>query len=182
MLFYKNQFELNDELLQAINYIIRQHEKGLSFEKLDITIPEQTLRGTTQECSYDWSYAGVCRPQIRNVDIIKRFPEKKYQFLVVIKKKNSFVIPLIHFESHEGIKKNLKNLTELYVEYEDDMFNCEIFYDKFPYLKTFFDYLNNYRSNNYRAKNYNVTISKKVLRQAIEVTLQSTVQSDLTLN
>ncbi|MBE7077034.1 MAG: hypothetical protein E7374_04025 [Clostridiales bacterium] len=180
-MFYENLIVLNDELLRAINYIIKQYEKGLSLKKLDITIPEHTKLGLTvreYHIEYGRGYCGGDYTYCKDIDTSERIPETKYHFLVVVNKKNSLMIPLIHFESYEGIEKTLNNLTELYVEYEDDgMFYCPYFYDKFPYLKTFFDYL-----NNYRAKNYSATVSKEVIRQAIEVTLQSTVQSDLTLN
>ena len=177
---YTNQFNLNNELQRAINLIISKYENDLSLEMLDITIPEHTKYGPTIREPFTFASIGMgglrYSTYYKDVDTSETIPEKKFHFLVVIKKANSLVIPSIHFESYSSIEKTLNNLTELYVEY-DGIFNCNIFYKKFPYLKTFFDYLNNYREKNNR-----VTIDKDVIKQAIRVTLQNNVKSDLTLN
>lgn len=173
---YYNQFNLSDQLSNAISMIISKNEKEDYVCKiLTLTIPEHkglVFRSPlTDEDICRPGYSALSGAQINDINerygkyIEGTIPEEDYCFLVVMKNEFYKIISKQSFKNEEEIKGALQVLSVFSQEY-DGIFDSRTLIKKFPYLQDFFTGLDNWRAQTGR-----VTIDDNVLTESTERTL-----------
>lgn len=173
---YYNQFNLSNELSQAISTIISKKENDDYVCKiLVLTIPEHKdmvfHSPLTNEDIYRPGFSALSGAQIREIDekygryIEGTIPEENYSFLVVMKDESYKKISKLSFKSKNGIKMALKRLG-VFVEEYNGIFDSRTLSKKFPYLQDFFTSIDDWRAQTGR-----VTIDDNVLNESTKKTL-----------
>lgn len=173
---YYNQFNLSNELSQAISTIISKKENDDYVCKiLVLTIPEHKdmvfHSPLTNEDIYRPGFSALSGAQIREIDekygryIEGTIPEENYSFLVVMKGESYKKISKLSFKSKNGIKMALKRLG-VFVEEYNGIFDSRTLSTKFPYLQDFFTNIDDWRAQTGR-----VTIDDNVLNESTKKTL-----------
>lgn len=173
---YYNQFNLSEELSQALSIIISKKEEGDYICKvLTLAIPEH--KGMVFKSPL--TNEDICRPgasalsgaQINEINekygryIEGIIPEETYSFLVVMNNDSYKKISELSFKSRNEINMALQLLSVFSKEY-NGIFDSTILTEKFPYLQDFFSDLDNWRAQTGR-----VTIDDNVLNESTKRTL-----------
>jgi len=173
---YYNQFNLSNELSQAISTIISKKENDDYVCKiLTLTIPEH--KGIVFHSPLDGynPYGGglnaLSGAQINEINekygryIEGTIPEENYSFFVVMKDDSYKKISKLSFKSKDEINMALE-LLGVFVEEYDGIFDSRILSKKFPYLQDFFSGIDDWRAQTGR-----VTIDDNVLNESAKRTL-----------
>lgn len=178
---YFNQFNISDDLAKAISLIISQKENSNYICKiLNITIPEhkglifhspldgyepwggglKALSGAQIQAvneKYGWYTEGI-------------ISEQSFPYFVIVEQESLDMISKIVFSDSSEIHEVLKSLCVISASYFGSI-NVRVLIQRFPYLKDFFDYL-----DEWRAKTGRVTLDKDVLNEALSRTLYGNSQ------
>lgn len=167
---YYNQFNISNELAQAISTIISKKENDNYVCKiLTLAIPEH--KGMvfdsplTNEDIYGPGYFALNGAQINEINekygkyIEGTIPEENYTFFVVMKYECYKKISKLSFKSRDEINMTLQLLSVFVQEY-DGIFDSRTLSKKFPYLQDFFTCIDNWRAETGR-----VTIDDNVLNE-----------------
>lgn len=141
---YSNQFNLSDDLAHSISSIISsQEESDYLCRQLIVTIPKHKR----------------FNPEYHKYVII---PKSSHSFLVVMDQNSYQKFSTCSFENKGEIERTLDILSAFWLPY-DGMFDSRELSERFPYLKTFFDNLDQWRASTGR-----VTIDYDVLESCIK--------------
>lgn len=173
---YYNQFNLSNELSQAISTIISKKENDDYVCKiLTLTIPVHKgmvfHSPLTNEDICRPGYSALSGAQINEINekygryIEGTIPEKNYSFFVVMKDESYKRISKLSFKSKDEINMALQLLC-VFVEEYNGIFDSRTLSEKFPYLQEFFTNIDNWRAQKYR-----VTIDDNVLNESTKRTL-----------
>lgn len=174
---YYNQFYLSDELKDAMTTLISEKEgKDYICEVVDCKIPEHI----EQVIEYPNFHGEVnMGGKIMNAlqekygrTVTKEIKEKKFTYMVIGTSEAIEGLQTKRFENKEEIKAGLKYTTGAHVEY-DGVFNPEVFSSSYPYLKTFFRILNEWRFQNNRA-----TLDDSIIAEALVESLASATKKE----
>jgi len=173
---YYNQFNLSEQLSQALSRIIsKKEEEDYICKVLTLAIPEH--KGMVFQSPL--TNEDICRPgasalsgaQINEINekygryIEGIIPEETYSFLVVMNNDSYKKISELSFKSRNEINMALQLLSVFSQEY-NVIFDSTILTEKFPYLQEFFSDLDNWRAQTGR-----VTIDDNVLNESTKRTL-----------
>lgn len=173
---YYNQFNLSNELSQAISTIISKKENDDYVCKiLTLTIPVHKgmffHSPLTNEDICRPGYSALSGAQINEINekygryIEGTIPEENYSFFVVMKDESYKRISKLSFNSKDEINMALQLLC-VFVEEYNGIFDSRTLSEKFPYLQEFFTSIDNWRAQKYR-----VTIDDNVLNESTKKTL-----------
>lgn len=173
---YYNQFNLSNELSQAISNIISKKENdNYVCKTLTLTIPEHKgmffHSPLTNEDICRPGYSALNGAQINEINkkygryIEGTIPEENYSFFVVMKDESYKKISKLSFKSRDEINRALQLLSIFSQEY-DGIFDSRTLSEKFPYLQDFFTSINDWRVQTGR-----VTIDDNVLIESTKRTL-----------
>ena len=173
---YYNQFNLSNELSQAISTIISKKENDDYVCKiLTLTIPEHKgmifHSPLTNEDICRPGYSALSGSQIREINekyakyIEGTIPEETYSFFVVMKDESYKKISKLSFKSRKEINMALQLLCVFVQEY-NGIFDSRTLSEKFPYLQDFFTNIDDWRAQTGR-----VTIDDNVLNESAKRTL-----------
>lgn len=173
---YYNQFNLSNELSQAISTIISKKENDDYVCKiLTLTIPVHKgmvfHSPLTNEDICRPGYSALSGAQINEINekygryIEGTIPEENYSFFVVMKDESYKRISKLSFKSKDEINMALQLLC-VFVEEYNGIFDSRTLSEKFPYLQEFFTSIDNWRAQKYR-----VTIDDNVLNESTKRTL-----------
>ena len=156
---YYNQFNLSNELAEAISYIISQKE-GINCvcTQLIVEIPEHKEKVLQYPINKQGSLESELKVQLTNIKI----PKRNYAYIVIINNDALQLFKQLTFNSQEEIELSLANLSMFYSSY-DGIFNSREICTTFPYLNIFFKRLDEWRANNDR-----VTLDNDVLNDEIK--------------
>lgn len=173
---YYNQFNLSEQLAQAISTIISKKEKENYVCKiLKLTIPKHKDMVFHSPLTNE----DICRPgasalngsQIKDINekygwyAEEIIPAKEYLFFVVMKIDNLEDFSKISFESRNKLEDILQSYCIICESYFGT-FDARTLIQTFPYLQDFFTSLDNWRAQTGR-----VTIDDNVLNKSTERTL-----------
>lgn len=176
---YYNQFNLSNELSQAISTIISNKENDNYVCKiLTLTILEH--KGMVFQSPL--TNEQICRPgcsalsgaQINEINekygryIEGIIPEENYSFLVIMKEESYEKISKLSFKSKDEINMALQ-LLGIFVQEYNGIFDSRALSEKFPYLQDFFTSIDDWRAQTGR-----VTIDDNVLNESTKKTLCKT--------
>ncbi|MCM1053347.1 MAG: hypothetical protein NC483_05185 [Ruminococcus sp.] len=175
---YYDMFNFTEELGDAIATIINSKEgTNYACARVDCTIPEH--KGQVWVSPLDgynpWGGGlnALSGAERRAIDekyghfVDATIPAESINYLILIEADKLERLQSIKFTSYEEIKGFLKALCPIYLAYTG-YFNPNVFYAKFPYLKSFFDALNKWRAETGR-----VTIDDDVLNACLQEALES---------
>ena len=167
---YKNMFNLSSELAKTITGIINKQENSdYLCRTLDISIPEHkglVFVSPFDEQSQDWGGPSLSGAEINHLNekygeyeegII---PEQTFSYLIIMKKGLFERFQALSFKNKEDIEEELRKISEVHEEY-DGIFDCNIMLKRFPYLKSFFAALEDWREKTGR-----VLLDKDILKQS----------------
>lgn len=152
---YYNQFHLTDKLKDAMTTLISENEgNDYVCEVVDCKIPkhkESVIEYPNFHGEVNMSGKIINALQEKHGrTVTKEIKEKKFTYMVIGKSEAIEDLQTKRFENEEEIKAQLKCTTGAYAEY-DGVFNPEAFSYSYPYLKTFFRVLNEWRFQNNKA-------------------------------
>lgn len=173
---YYNQFNLSNELSQAISTIISKKENDNYVCKiLSLSIPEHKglvfQSPLTNEDICGPSASALSGAQINYINekygeyVEGTIPEKNYSFFVVMKEESYKIISKLSFKSKDEINMALQLLSVFVQEY-NGIFDSRTLSEKFPYLQDFFTSIDDWRAQTGR-----VTIDDNILNESTERTL-----------
>lgn len=167
---YYNMFAMTNELEEILTKLINKKEKGNYICKvITATIPKHK----EEAYGYTGSVAGLRGAEIAYIN--KKYghfyeidvPTQHYYFIVVMETMAYHYFKKFSFNSTDEINNALKALSLVFKEYDGYSFNPTFFYKKFPYLKSFFESLDEWRAERNR-----VTIDDEVLERCANKTLK----------
>ena len=170
---YKNEFNLPDEITDAIAKIVSERENTEYVCKIvKCVIPEHK----DSVLVYNHSYYGG--PSISGASlkaltetygrkVEKTIPEQELPYLIIMEKNAYEVFNELTFKDLKGIENSLVQLSALHVGYNGTI-NPEIFNEKFEYLQIFFSYLNEWREKTGR-----VLIEENIINEGLIKTIGS---------
>jgi len=173
---YYNQFNLSEQLSQALSKIIsKKEDDDYVCRILNLTIPEHkgmVFRSPlTNEDICRPGYSALSGAQINDINerygkyIEGTIPEENYSFFVVMKDESYKKISKLSFKSREEINMALQLLSVFVQEY-NGIFDSRTLSEKFPYLQDFFTNIDDWRAQTGR-----VTIDDNVLNESAKRTL-----------
>lgn len=153
---YYDLFQLSDNLVKSISYIIYKMEgDNYSCKKLEFTIPEHKELMFTSPLDgykpYTRGINGLNYEQIRVVKekygkyIERKIPSKKVAFLVIIENDLLEIFSKFIFDEEQEIEKTLNSQCVFSKKLDGIVFNSVDLCKRFPYLKELFDKLNEWR-------------------------------------
>lgn len=153
---YYNQFNLSNNLAQAISFIISQKENAdYICKNILVTIPEhQRLVFSSRLDGYNpWGgglnalsgaqMAAIYKKEGKYIE--KTIPKQVYSYMVIMENNAYETFSKLTFENKNQIEKTLQALSTFYQEY-DGIFNSNTLCENFSYLKDFFTYLDEWRA------------------------------------
>lgn len=177
---YFNQFNLSNKLAESISFIIsKKEDTNYICKSLVVTIPEHKgLVFSSPLDGYNSWGGGFNSLNSAEINAINKkyskyvegtIPAKYYSYLIVMDKGSLETFLKFSFKDEAGIKMALDALSIFYSKY-DGTFDAITLNEKFPYLKNFFDRLDEWRSENDR-----VTLDDDILSESVEKTLSSNI-------
>ncbi len=170
---YYNQFHMTDELETTLTNLISEKEGGSYVCKIvSATIPEHT----EEVYGYTGSVAGLSGADIAFRDehyghFYKiKIPTQEYEYITIMESIAYQYFQRLSFSNIGEINNVLKALSIVFASY-DGIFNSKMFYEKFPYLKEFFDSLDEWRAETGR-----VTLDDDILENNVQKVLKMTKQ------
>ena len=170
---YYNQFHMTDELESILTKLISDKEgKNYICKIISATIPEHT----EEESGYTGDVAGLSGADIAYMNenyghFYKiKVPSQEYEYIAVMESIAYQYFQKYSFGDKREISNTLKALSVVFASY-DGIFNSNIFYEKFPYLKAFFDSLDEWRAETGR-----VTIDDDILESSAKKVLNISKQ------
>lgn len=153
---YYNLFQLSDNLIKSISYIISKREgDNYICKELEIMIPKHKELIFTSPLDgykpYTGGINGLNYEQIRAVNekygkyIEKTIPSKKVAFLVIIENDLLEIFSKFIFDDEQEIEKTLNSQCVFSEKLDGIVFNSVDLCKRFPYLKELFDKLNEWR-------------------------------------
>lgn len=150
---YYNEFNFSENLGVAISILIKEAE-GIDCvcKKLVCEVPEH-------EELVQRHFLG------KDQMVRKRFSKKSYPFVVIIKKEFVSNFDDLTFETFDEMKQKLEDLSLFFTTYPG-ILDLEMFELVFPYLKHFFQILNEWRFQTGR-----VTLDECIIQEAMNTVL-----------
>lgn len=165
---YYNQFHMTDELETTLTNLISEKEcRSYVCKIVSATIPEHT----EEVYGYTGGVEGLSGADIafRNEHYghfyKTKIPTQEYGYIAVMESIAYQYFQKFSFSDSEEIGNVLRALSVVFVPY-DGIFKSTIFYEKFPYLKEFFDSLDEWRAGTGR-----VTLDDEVLEGSAQKVL-----------
>ena len=173
---YYNQFNLSEQLSQALSKIIsKKEDDDYVCRILNLAIPEHKgmvfHSPLTNEDICRPGYSALSGAQINDINekygkyIEGTIPEENYSFFVVMKEESYKKISKLSFKSRDEINMALQLLSVFSQEY-GGIFDSRTLSEKFPYLQDFFTSIDDWRAQTGR-----VTIDDNILNESIKRTL-----------
>ena len=168
---YYDMFNLEEELVNAISTIISAKEgEKLEFKMIDVCTSKtiELVFNSPLDGYNPWG-GGLNAPSGAQIAAynekygtyeFETIPARYYHFLVVATDEELNFIKKVSFSDLTSIEKTLKSVFRVSSEYDDVSFNPNILTQKFPYLESFFDSL-----NEWRVKTRRVTIDNDIIEQ-----------------
>ena len=178
---YRNIFNLTDNMAQSITNIINANEdKQYVCAVLNASIPEH--KETVFSSPYNDNFGGPSWSGAELEIFNKKYgryieeiiPEEEISFIAVMEQQKYEQFLNSKFKNEQSIKRSVLQMSELATGYAG-MFDCNIFYSRFPYLLPFFKHLDEFRTKTGR-----VTVDDEVLIDAEKIALSSTECGDET--
>lgn len=166
---YKNQYNVNQELSDAIAGIITVMENNDYVCKvINIEIPEHEgmvrsyVKGNPYEGSYEHINGAQWNDLIENYSTLVpgKIDKQIESYFIVMSNAYYNVFEKISYMDLDAVEQTLKSLCEVWAPYEG-ILDVNILVDKFPYLKPFFAELDQWREKNDR-----VLVDDDILEEA----------------
>lgn len=169
----QNQFNLTQDLAETLSEIISDEEKSdiictkitLSTSDTSQELEDKNLDNINFWGSNLQSLASIQNSQDNQVSS-KIITENTYTYLIVMENKVKHILQdlqKITFKNKEEILNFLNQFCYLAEEYHN-IFNAEIFFQDFPYLRTFFEAIDNWReaTNSFETEKNILSLIKKI--------------------
>ena len=138
---YINQFNVTNELKQTIEAIISEEEnKDYVCKIIPVIIPRHVISDSEanklQYLNGPHEYYEDTRTKI--------IPKKNYQYIAIMEREKYDCFRSFSFTDKDQAELFLENLSEVFMIY-DGILDARLLYARFPYLKSFFEYLDKRR-------------------------------------
>lgn len=179
---YYNQFNLADNLARTLSEMISKIESSSYVCRvLNVTISEhEGLIFRSPLDNYNPWGGGIMALSGAQIQAVNEkygwydkgmIPEETYSFMVVIEKDSLELFNQMSFDDAEKIEDVLKSLT-VYVQKYFGIFNAQDLVQQFPYLKDFFESI-----DEWRVKTGRVTVDDDVLEECKNFAINNYLQS-----
>ena len=150
---YYNEFNFSENLGSAISNLIKEIEDiDCLCKKIVWEIPEH-------EELVKRHFLG------KDQMVRKRFSKKSYPFVIIVKRELSSIFDNLTFETFDEMKQKLEDSSMFFTAYPG-ILDLEMFELVFPYLKYFFQILNEWRFQTGR-----VTLDEEIIKEATSTVL-----------